>query len=297
MHLRHHFWSRTTLYLFFFVCICFTGLSQTTDILRLEYTVIPENDAGIRTNRYRALFNAPFKLGADKYFVTGLEYNRYEFEFEKELPFEYGTVERLHIIDLNLGYITKINENWRAVGILTPRLASNFEEGVENNDFRLNASAFLWKEKKEAEKPFRLILGLSFNSATGRPYPLPLINYNLRFHPNWSYTLGVPRMDLKYHVKDTHVIQTALFLDGYFVNIQNDIVLPDNNLGSSISLSALVAAVGYQYKMTKEISVYALAGYSLLQEGLIRDVSRGRAITLNDEGNFYLRTGFKIGIF
>jgi hypothetical protein len=86
-------------------------------------------------------------------------------------------------------------------------------------------------------------------------------------------------------------------LDGYFVNLQNDIVLPDNNVGTSISLSALVTAVGYQYKFTKEMSWYALFGYSLLQEGLIRDGSRNRAFTLNDEGNIYLRTGFKIGIF
>jgi len=88
-----------------------------------------------------------------------------------------------------------------------------------------------------------------------------------------------------------------LFLDGYFVNLQNDIDLPNNTSGAAISLSAFVGALGYQYKITKEISLYTLAGYSILQEGLIRDGDRNRAFTLNDEGNFYLRTGFKIGIF
>ena len=297
MELRPYFWSRTILMLFFFGYGGFVVKSQTPDLVRLEYTMMPENKSGIRTNRYRAIINAPIKLGKDRIFVAGLEYNRYEFEFERALPFEYGTLERLHIIDLNLGYVFKVDPEWLMVGIITPRLASNFERGIDNNDFRLNATLLIWKEKKDVDKPYRLILGLSYNSATGLPFPLPLINYNRRFHPNWSYTLGIPRMEFKYHIKEKQVLQTALFLDGYFVNIQDNVVLPDDNLGESISLSALVGGLEYQYKITKEVSVYALMGYSLLQEGLIRDGSRGRAFTLNDQGNIYIRTGFKIGIF
>jgi len=271
--------------------------AQTPDLVRLEYTVIPENDFGIRTNRYRALFNAPIKLNEEDYFIAGMEYNRYEFEIERDLPFAIDNFQRLHIIDLNLGYTFKLNPDWRFVGVLTPRISSNIEQGLDNNDLRLNASVVFWKEEKEVDQPYRLIVGLSYNSATGLPFPLPLINYYKRFKPNWSYTLGIPRSDLKFYIKDKHIIQTALFLDGYYVNIQKEIALPDDNSGASISLSAFVGALGYQYKITKEISLYALAGYSILQEGLIRDGNRNRAFTLNDEGNFYLRTGFKIGIF
>ncbi len=290
-------WSRAILNFIFLLACSLAGYGQTTDLFRLEYTVIPENDFGIRTNRYRAVANVPYKVGEEKYLVTGIEYNRYEFEFDVPLPFEVQTLERLHIIDLNLGYIFKINPDWRVVGIVTPRLASNFEMGIDNNDFLINGSLLFWKDMAKAEKPQRLILGLSFNSATGLPYPLPIINYNKRFHPNWSYTLGIPRMDFKYHLKEKHVFQSVLFLDGYFVNIQEEIALPGDDIGTSLSLSALVAALGYQYKFNKVISLYALAGYSLIQEGLIRDGNRDRAFTLNDEGNFYLRTGFKISIF
>ncbi len=275
----------------------FVGRAQTPDLVRLEYTVIPENDFGIRTNRYRALFNVPIKLSEENFLITGMEYNRYEFEIERDLPFEFNNLERLHIIDLNLGYSFMMNEDWRIVSVLTPRIASNLEKGLDNNDLRLNASLVFWKEQKEIEKPYRLILGLSYNSATGLPYPLPLVYYYKRFHQNWSYTVGIPRSDFKFYIKDKHVIQTALFLDGYFVNLQSDIDLPGNTIGAAISLSAFVGALGYQYKLTKEISIYALAGYSILQEGQIRDGERNKAFKLNDEGNFYLRTGFKIGIF
>jgi hypothetical protein len=277
------------------VCL---GFSQTPDLIRLEYTVLPENDSGIRTNRYRAVMNAPIKIKSDNYLVIGAEYNRYDFRIGQELPFDYSTIDRLHIVDFNLGYSFNWNETWRFIGAVQPRLASNFLIGIENNDFRVNLSAVLMKEKKDIDQPFRLILGLSFNSATGLPFPLPIVSYYKKFHPNWSYSIGIPRQEFKYHSNSgKHVLKTALFLDGYFVNIQNSISLPDNLIGESISASALVVALGYQYKFTKEISLYGILGYSVLQEGLIRDGSRNRAFTLNDEGNIYLRTGFKIGIF
>ena len=47
--------------------------------------------------------------------------------------------------------------------------------------------------------------------------------------------------------------KAVLFLDVYFGLMQNNI------LRTSISLSALVSAVGCQYKLTKEISVSALS--------------------------------------
>ena len=281
-----------------FLLFGFFALAQTPDLFRLEHTIIPENDSGIRTSRYRAVLNAPIKLKEDNYLVIGAEYNRYSFRIGQPLGFDSSTLERLHIVDFNLGYTFKWNDTWRFIGAVQPRLASNFVQGVENNDFRVNLAGVLMKEKKEIDKPFRLIVGLTFNSATGLPFPLPILSYYKRYHPNWSYTIGIPRQDFKYHSNSgKHVIQAALFLDGYFVNIQNDVLLPNNVVGTSISLSALVAGLGYQYKFTKYISLYGLVGYSLLQEGRIRDGNRNSALTLNDEGNIYLRTGFKIGIF
>ncbi len=284
---------------FFVVAMMMNGSAQTPDLLRLEYTVMPENESGIRTNRYRALLNAPFKL-SDKsnYLIIGSEYNRYEFEIIDPLPFPSRSFERLHVIDLNLGYTFKWNEDWRFVGVLTPRIASNLKGGIEKNDVLLNVSAAMIKEKKNIEKPTRLVLGLSFNSSTGLPFPLPLAYFNKKFHPNWSYSIGIPRWDITYHSPNKkHVLNSILFVDGYFVNIQNDIFLSSNQSAATISLSALVVAAGYQYKISKAMSFYGLVGHSLIQRHLLRDGNREAVFDLNNEGNFYLRTGFKIGIF
>ena len=273
------------------------GHAQSTDILRVEYLRIPENDTGIETSRYRFALNLPIKVGWDKYLVAGAEYNRLDVGFSQTLPFDSSELNRLHIVDLNVGYITKWNANWRVIGIITPRFASNFTDGVVTEDFFFNAIATFLKEKSDVPKPFRIVLGLSYNSTTGLPVPLPLVSYYKRFHPKWSYTIGIPRSNFKFHPTDKHTFQFLLALDGYFINIQNDVLLPDNQLGSKISLSALVGSLGYQYNFTKRTSFYAMVGRSIEQTGNLRDNKRREVLLLNDEANVYIRTGFKISIF
>ncbi|SHG17272.1 DUF6268 family outer membrane beta-barrel protein [Flagellimonas flava] len=274
------------------------GFTQSSDILRVEYLNIPENDTGIKTQRYKFLFNLPIQVNAKKdYLITGLEYNKLDVGYARDFGFDKSELNRFHVVDLNLGYITKWNENWNLVTILTPRLASNFTERTISDDFFLNATATFWKENPTADKPYRIVLGLSYNSTTGLPIPLPLISYYRRFHPNWSYTLGIPRSGFKYHPAKKHTLEMALFLDGYFINIQNNIVLPDSQIASKISLSALVTAFGYQYNISKRMALYVLAGRSIEQEGKLRNDDRGDVFLLNNESNLYIRTGFKIGIF
>ena len=277
--------------------VCFLSNAQSSDLFRLEYQRIPENDTGINTSRYRALVNIPFKLNENNYLVVGGEYNEFDIEFKKSAPFDKAQVEKLHIIDFNLGYITKWNDNWRLVGIVTPRVASNLTEGISSDDIFFNATASFWKEAKDADKPFRIVLGLSFNSTTGIPIPLPLVSYYRRFHPKWSYTLGIPKSNMRYHISDKHSLQLALLLDGYFINIQDDFQLPDGEVGSRISLSALVGTLWYQYNINKNMSFYATFGRSILLEGTLRNDARDDVFLLNNEANLFLRGGFRISIF
>jgi len=276
--------------------ICF---AQSTDILRAEYTSLPKGDSGNNASRYRFLLNVPIKVGLDKYLVLGGEFNLIDFEITQEYPFDSSELNTLYVIDFNMGYIFKLNEDWRFVGIVTPRIASNLVNGLQGDDFLLNLTATMWKEKKDLDKPFRLVLGLTYNSTTGLPFPLPLINYHKRFHRSWSYSLGIPRTDLRYHPKDKHTLQMALFLDGYFVNIQNDILLPDGEFGSAISLSAIVWGLGYQYNISKRMSFYGIGGITLNQSGLLRNDNREKVYTLNEKkaGDIYWKAGFKISIF
>lgn len=284
---------------FFCVFLLYTaiGYSQSTDIFRLDYTRLPEGGSDSQVSRYRILFNAPINVGPERYLVLGADYNYIDFDQTRDFPFDDSRLDKLHVIDFNVGYIFQWKSDWRFIGIVTPRLASDFERGIVGRDFLLNVTATLWKEKKDIEKPFRLVVGLTYNSTTGLPVPLPLINYFKRFDLKWSYTLGIPRMDLKYYLTEKHTFISALFLDGYFVNIQEDIILPDNSIGSSISLSVIVGALGYQHNITRSLSFYTWGGYALRRKGQLRDDNRKSVFVLNDKPGLYFRAGFKISIF
>ncbi|WP_245167591.1 DUF6268 family outer membrane beta-barrel protein [Croceivirga sp. JEA036] len=273
-------------------------IAQSTDVLKIEYLNIPKNlESGIVTERLKVGVNIPLKVNNDSYFVVGGEYNQFGINFDKVLPFSTADLSKLYITDLNLGYITKWNDNWRLVSIATPRLASNLTEGTSTEDFFFNATVAFWKENNKADQPYRIVLGLSYNSTTGLPIPLPLVSYYKRYHPNWSYTLGIPKTNFKYHSNKNHVWEMALLLDGYFINIQNDIALDNGQVGSKISLSAAIATLGYQYKLNKNMAFYAYVGHSVYQESILRDNSRNDVFLLNSKQNLFLRGGFKIGIF
>ncbi|TKD61366.1 DUF6268 family outer membrane beta-barrel protein [Flavobacterium sp. ASW18X] len=273
-------------------------IAQSTDVLKIEYLNIPKNlESGIVTERLKVGVNIPLKVNNDSYFVVGGEYNQFGINFDKVLPFSTADLSKLYITDLNLGYITKWNDNWRLVSIATPRLASNLTEGTSTEDFFFNATVAFWKENNKANQPYRIVLGLSYNSTTGLPIPLPLVSYYKRYHPNWSYTLGIPKTNFKYHSNKNHVWEMALLLDGYFINIQNDIALDNGQVGSKISLSAAIATLGYQYKLNKNMAFYAYVGHSVYQESILRDNSRNDVFLLNSKQNLFLRGGFKIGIF
>ena len=285
------------------LCLLFILISgfiyaQSTDLLRLESIFIPENGNGVETTRYRFLINVPIKLKNENFIVTGVEFNRFDFETDNRFSFDTADLDRFYVLDLNLGYIAKWNEKWRLITLLTPRLASNFTEGgIVSGDYRINAAAAFLKEVKDVDKPYRLVLGLSFNSNAGLPFPLPIINYYKRFHPKWSYTLGIPRMDFRYHISKKHTLQSVFLLDGYFAHIQDDINFSNGNLGDAISFSALLVGIEYQFNINKYASFYGLVGHSLLHNSVLRDDRRNEVFTFNNEGNTYIRAGFKIGIF
>jgi hypothetical protein len=274
-----------------------TIVAQTPDVFRIEYMLMPENSGDIETSRIKLVMNVPIPLREkNDYIILGAEYNRYNFEVPDDLFPNSNDLSKFHVVDVNMAYMYKLSEKWRLIGVVTPRWSSNFVEELQQDDFNMNYTVGAYKNIKDVEKPFILVLGISYNGTSPIEVPLPFLFYEKRFHPNWSYVLGVPKSGMKYFTKKGHFFQTELFLDGYYVNIQNNILLPGNNLSTDVSSTALLLTLGYQYKITKDMSVYLIGGHSLFQNGVLRDEERNDIFTLNDEAGLYFRTGFRIGI-
>ncbi len=274
----------------------FSGYSQTPDVFRLEYMLMPENDAEVQLSRIKLVANVPIKLKDSNNIIIGAEYNRIAYDLKRDVTFNNAGLSLFHVLDVNFAYVYKHNEDWRFIGVLTPRLASTFTNPLENGDFGINITVGAFRDRQKIEKPTRLVLGIAYNSSVIYRIPLPFIYFEKRFHPKWTYVLGAPKTGLKFHPSGKHTIQSEFILDGYFVNLQNNVLVSDTGLASSISSSAALITFGYQYNITKVMAVYAYAGHTLFNSGVLRDNDRNDIFTLNDQSSFYFRTGFRIGL-
>mgnify|MGYP003684665321 FL=1 len=293
--IKHKYACLGILFLIMFVVEPF--YSQTPDVLRLEYMLMPENSGEVETSRIKLVLNVPFAVRDKKdYVVLGAEYNRYNFEVPDDLFPDAGDLSKFHVLDVNFAYLYKLSEKWNLRGVVTPRWSSNFVEELQEDDFNMNYTVGAYKNVKDVEKPYMLVLGISYNGTSPIDVPLPFVYYEKRFHPNWSYVLGAPKSGMKYFTKKGHFFQTEVFLDGYYVNIQNDILLSGNNLSTDVSSTALLLTLGYQYKITKDMSVYFIGGRSIYQNSALRNEEREDIFTLNDAAGLYFRTGIRIGI-
>lgn len=289
--MKQHFF-----YCLLFFLMAFYGFSQTPDIFRLEYMLLPENNADVQLSRVKLVANLPITLKDSSNIIVGAEYNRIVYDVQRDLGFNNEGFNLLHVVDLNLAYVHKHNSEWRFIGVLTPRLASTLTNPLENGDFSINVTAGAFRDRRNIAKPSRLVIGLAYNSSVSLRIPLPIVYYEKQFHPKWTYVVGVPKTAIRVKLKEKNTLQLEFIVDGYFVNLQNNVLLSGTNLGSSISSSAALVTFGYQYNLNKAMSLYAYAGHTLFQSSVLRDDDRNDVFTLNDEPSFYFRTGFRIGI-
>lgn len=275
----------------------FITLAQTPDVFRAEYMILPRNDSGARLARMKLVANVPIKVGDSSLIVLGGEYNRLAYDLDRDdITINQQGLNYFHVVDINLGYVHSYTKDWRLIGVLTPRLASTLTNPLENGDFSINATIGAFRDRPYLDSPTRLVLGIAYNSAVALRVPLPVVYYEKRFHPSWSYIVGVPKTGIKHHFNEKQMLQTEFILDGYFVNLQNNTALPDATFASSISSSAAVVTLGYSYNITKAMSFYGFFGHTIFQLGVLRDDDRNDIFTLNDDPSFYIRTGFRIGL-
>lgn len=275
-----------------------TVTAQLTDLARLEYSFIPKSNSDDQYTRLRALVNYPIETSEDCYLVIGAEYNRIILNLEDEYPFDNSLLETINIIDLNVGYTFKTSEHWRLGFKLNPRIASTLTETLTLDDFFLNGGAFAIHDRTKddsVKRPYRLILGLTYNATTGVPFPLPFVSYYRRVNEKWSFSAGVPKSNLKYFFTESSMLQTFIGLDGYFAHLQRPQVLNGKQI-DNISLSVAVGGLGYEYCFTKHLVAYAYAGYTFRLNNVLRNENRDEVFKLDDINAFYLRTGIKFKI-
>ncbi|WP_040250819.1 DUF6268 family outer membrane beta-barrel protein [Psychroserpens mesophilus] len=275
-----------------------TAVAQLTDLARIEYSFIPKSNSEDQYTRLRALFNYPIEISEDNYLIAGAEYNRVILNLEDNYPFDTSLLKTINIIDLNIGYTFKTSEKWRIGLKFNPRIASTLTTKLTQDDFFMNGGVFVINDRtkdESASKPYRLILGLTYNATTGVPFPLPFVSYFRRVNAHWSYSAGVPKSNVKYFFNEKNIVQTFVALDGYFAHLQEPSLVNGKQV-DNISLSVAVGGVGYEYCFTKHLVYYMYAGYTFRLNNILRNEEKGEVFKLDDINAFYLRTGLKFKI-
>ncbi|MFK7834225.1 MAG: DUF6268 family outer membrane beta-barrel protein [Winogradskyella sp.] len=280
------------------VCCIHFAEAQLTDLARFEYSFIPSSKSEDQYTRLRALLNYPIKIKEKDYLIIGGEYNRIILNLQEPYPFDTKELQLLHIIDLNLGYTFKASENWRLGLKINPRIASTLTNKLTSDDLFLNGGIFAIKDRtkaKDIEKPYRLVLGLTYNTTAGVPFPLPFVSYYRRVNEQWSFSAGVPKSNLKYFFSEKSMLQAFVGLDGYFANIQEPFLI-NGRAVNNISLSVAVGGLGYEYFFTKHLVAYSYIGYTFRLTNVLRNENRDEVFNLDPLNAFYLRTGLKFKI-
>lgn len=278
-----------------------TGIAQTTDLARIEYMTVPFANSDNSVSRFRALAQLPLPLtkDSDEYLILGLEYRYTDININDAVPFDTATLDAVQRIEAYLGYTNKVGKNWRFGVKAGVRINSNLEHSLISDDFIYGAAVYFINDMKDdsLRKPYRIILGLAYSTTPGRNFPLPLINYYREFHPDWTFTLGVPKTNVRHYLNPSHkdALQAFATLDNFFGNIQDNIVVGDK-VAENISMTTVVTGLGYEHYFTDHVLYYAYAAYSVLNDFRLRDNERNDIYTLNDENTFYFRTGIKLKI-
>ncbi len=282
----------TLILLFLSSCI----YAQLSDLARIEYIGLPEgNTNGSSFSRFRALVNYPIQLKEDTYLFVGLDYSYIDYNVDESLVnFNPQEINAFQLLDLNIGYIFKINDDWRFGARVQPGFSSNLKaRNLSFEDAIISGDAVFIKDKKDNDIPYRLIIGISVSGKGGFPI-LPFISYYRKFHSKWSYNLGVPKINLQYHASSKHRIKLVVRLDGFRANLQRGIeVGPNQEVANRFRQQLVVGGLRYEYKFTDHIEYYINSSYILSNSIELRDRSRNTLSEIPEDNSLYIKTGIR----
>ncbi|MDT8347787.1 MAG: DUF6268 family outer membrane beta-barrel protein [Flavobacteriaceae bacterium] len=277
----------------------YCSFAQLGDLVKLEYTQIPQKDSRNQFKRINTLFKYPIKIQEDAYLVPGISYKNVQFDLTKDWDFDNENIDEFHFFETTLGYTYLLkNKNWRVGSEVGVGISSNFEtSGTTSNDYVYTVSAYAIHRKRfDYDNKKRVwILGIRFATDFGTPFPIPVATYNKQWRAEWETNIGVPKSNIKYMPNDRHTFEAFASLDGFYGNIQRNVQTPEG-IGSNVSMTLVYSGLKYEYVVREYVFFYTEVGHTLLNRIRFRDGSNEVIFTLNDKNTFYFRTGIKVKI-
>ncbi|MEQ9405744.1 MAG: DUF6268 family outer membrane beta-barrel protein [Cyclobacteriaceae bacterium] len=274
--------------------------SQLLDLLRIEYTNALGDDSNFDFQRKRFLFNYPVPTGRTGYLFLGLDYSAIDLDLHDEVSgFDKTRTDDFRLLDFNLTYTSLINDDWRFAARFVPGFSSNLEgTGLLFEDVFFSGAVVFIKDKKESSdvlKPFRIIMGLAYSGNSGIVFPIPFLSFYKKFHPKWSYNVGVPVTNLQFHATELFRIKLFGRLDGFNSNLQDGIMVNVTESANRIRMSLVLAGFRYEYKLAERIELYLNTTRSLTGRLQLRN-GRDNILRLDRANVFHYNGGIRVKI-
>jgi len=181
---------------------------------------VKDDEAGkIHMNEYKAKIQFALKLKEkktyllNKMYVTRFDANAAKGEFQ-------NFNENYFSFSYSIGLIQIINNRWKIVGLVSPTLASDFNNGVSSHDFILQSSAIA---SKRAGANFEYGFGIGYSTRFGRALAVPLISYTY-VQGNWCHKGVAPAYMTSYYTIKQFDIGIKLSAFGNVYNSTNEIL-------------------------------------------------------------------------
>ncbi|WP_046756221.1 DUF6268 family outer membrane beta-barrel protein [Kordia jejudonensis] len=292
---------QTILRIFLVSILCYSANlhAQLSDLARIDYTIIPNAKSDVEYTRFRALFNYPIKLKKEgTYLFLGLDYSNIKLQSEIDFPFDTRDLNDFQLLDFSFGYTTPLRNNWRLGIRFQPGFSTNLAaDALSFDDIVLSGNVvFIKTGEVSFGKAQKWILGVSYGGNSGFNFPLPFVSYFKKFHPKWSYNLGIPKTNLQHYFSEKHRLKAYAQLDGFTSNLQRDVPMIDGTAARSINLSLILSGLQYEYYFTKRLQFYARAAYIFAINNELRSEDRETLFSLDNQARIYLRTGVKFKI-
>ncbi|MGJ8738373.1 DUF6268 family outer membrane beta-barrel protein [Zobellia laminariae] len=274
--------------------------AQLSDLAKIDYTRLPKGDSEVGYDRLRGVFNYPIKVNDGSYFLVGMDYSKIELSFDESVTnFDITAIEDFQLLDINLGYTYKMKGDWRFGARFSTGYSSNLVRKLSVEDAVFSGDVVFINDKRKdstVSKPYRLIIGVSYAENRGIPFPIPFISYYRKFHQNWSYKLGVPKMNLQYHLSEKSRFKLVAELDGFTANIQDGILVNEDEIAHTANMSIIIAGLRYEYKFTKHLELYFNVSNILRSNAKLKDNDNNTVNSVRKNNIYYLRTGVRFKI-
>ncbi|CAM4186892.1 DUF6268 family outer membrane beta-barrel protein [Zobellia nedashkovskayae] len=274
--------------------------AQLSDLAKIDYTRLPKGGSEVGYDRLRGVFNYPIKINEDSYLLVGMDYSKIDLSVDSSVTnFDIAAIEDFQLLDFNLGYTFKMKGDWRFGARFSTGYSSNLVRKLSVEDAVFAGDVVFINDKRKdstVSKPYRLILGVSYAENRGIPFPIPFISYYRKFHPNWSYKLGVPKANLQYHVSEKSRLKLIAELDGFTANIQGGLLVNENEIADKANMSITIAGLRYEYKFTKHLELYFNVSRILSSNAKLKDKDNNTVNSVKKNNIYYLKTGMRFKI-